>query len=156
VRHAEPVPHPLRQRILITGASSGLGEGMARRFAAMGCDLALAARRTDRLEKLRAELLGAHPGIRVEVAALDVDDPDAVAAVVPELADRLGGFDRVIANAGIGKGASVGSGRAAVNRAVLATNVLGTHATCEAALELFRARAPATSWSSPRWPRSAA
>jgi short-subunit dehydrogenase len=140
VRHAEAVPHPVRQRILITGASSGLGEGMARRFAAMGRDLALVARRTDRLELLQEKLLAAHPGIRVETAALDVDDPEAVATVVSALADRLGGFDRVIANAGIGKGASVGSGKARVNRAVLATNVLGTHATCEAAMELFRAQ----------------
>jgi NADP-dependent 3-hydroxy acid dehydrogenase YdfG len=134
------VPHPLRQRILITGASSGLGEGMARRYAAMGRDLALVARRTDRLEALRKELLDAHPGRRIEVAPLDVDDPDAVATVIPSLADRLGGFDRIIANAGIGKGASVGTGKAAVNRHVLATNVLGTHATCEAAMELFRAQ----------------
>ena len=73
------VPHPVRQRILITGASSGLGEGMARRFAAMGRDLALAARRTDRLEALREELLAAHPGIRVATAAMDVDDPESVA-----------------------------------------------------------------------------
>ena len=134
------MPHPLRQRILITGASSGLGEGMARRFAALGRDLALVARRTDRLELLREELLQAHPGIRVEVAALDIDDPGAVATVIPELADRLGGFDRVIANAGIGKGAAIGTGQAERNRAVLATNVLGTHATCEAAMELFRSQ----------------
>ena len=52
------MPHPVRQRILITGASSGLGEGMARRFAAMGRDLALVARRGDRLEHLRKELFG--------------------------------------------------------------------------------------------------
>ena len=39
--HAVAVPNPVRQRILITGASSGLGEGMAHRFAAMGRDLAL-------------------------------------------------------------------------------------------------------------------
>jgi short-subunit dehydrogenase len=134
------VPHPVRQRILITGASSGLGEGMARRFAAMGRDLALVARRTDRLDALQKELLAAHPHIRVETSALDIDDPDDVARVIPELADRLGGFDRVIANAGIGKGASIGTGKAWANRATLATNVLGTHATCEAAMELFRAQ----------------
>src|SRR3954447_13481143 len=134
------MPHPVRQRILITGASAGLGEGMARRVAGMGRDLALAARRTARLETLRDELLAGHPGIRVEIAALDVDDPDAVATVVPELAGRLGGLDRVIVNAGIGKGASIGSGEAWANRATLVTNVLGTHATCEAAMELFRAQ----------------
>ena len=140
VGHAGAVPHPVRQRILITGASSGLGEGMARRFAAMGRDLALVARRFDRLEALQRELLDAHPGIRVEVAAMDVDDADSVATVVPVLAERLGGLDRVVANAGIGNGASIGTGATATNRAVLATNVLGTHAQCEAAVELFRAQ----------------
>src|SRR3954452_18795869 len=134
------MPHPVRQRILITGASAGLGEGMARRFAGMGRDLALAARRTDRLETLRDELLAGHPGIRGEIAALDVGDPHAGATVVPELAGRLGGVDRLIVNAGIGKGAPIGTGKAAANRSVLVTNVLGAHATCEAALELFRAR----------------
>jgi short-subunit dehydrogenase len=132
--------HPLRQRIFITGASAGLGEGMARRFAAMGRDLALVARRTDRLDALKGELLAAHPGIRVETAALDIDDVDAVAAVVPELAGRLGGIDRFIANAGLGKGTPVGSGRPGPNRRVLHTNIIGTHASCEAAVELFRAQ----------------
>jgi short-subunit dehydrogenase len=126
--------------VFITGASAGLGEGMARRFAAMGRDLALVARRVDRLEALKRELLDASPGIRVEVAALDVDDVDAVATVVPELAGRLGGIDRFIANAGIGKGTPVGSGRPGPNRRVLHTNVIGTHASCEAAVELFRAQ----------------
>jgi short-subunit dehydrogenase len=134
------MPHPVRQRIFITGASAGLGEGMARRFAAKGRDLALVARREDRLETLRKELLAAHPGIRVETAALDIDDVDAVAAVVPDLAGRLGGVDRFIANAGIGKGTPVGSGRPGPNRRVLYTNVIGTHASCEAAVELFRAQ----------------
>ena len=140
VRHPQRVPHPVRQRILISGASSGLGEGMARRFAAMGRDLALAARRTDRLEALQRELRAAHPGIGVETAEMDVDDPESVARVIPALADRLGGLDRVVVNAGIGKGGSVGTGYAAANRAVLHTNVLGSHAQCEAAMKLFRAQ----------------
>ncbi|WP_104524806.1 SDR family oxidoreductase [Blastococcus atacamensis] len=134
------MPHPTRQRIFVSGASAGLGEGMARRFADMGRDLALCARRVDRLESLREELLAAHPGIRVEVAAMDVDDPGSVATVLPRLADRLGGLDRVIVNAGIGKGGSIGTGSAAENRAVLLTNVLGSHAQCEAAMELFRSQ----------------
>ena len=47
----------IRKNILITGASSGLGAGLAREFAARGRNLALCARRTDRLEELKAELL---------------------------------------------------------------------------------------------------
>src|SRR3954464_15401577 len=129
--HAVAVPRPLRQRIFITGASSGLGQGMAREFAARGRDLVLVSRRLNRLHELRAELLGRHPGSRVVVGELDVDDPDAVATVVPRLAGELGGIDRFIANAGIDDGAAIGTGAAARNRAILATNVLGTHATCE-------------------------
>lgn len=132
------MPHPVRQRILITGASSGLGAGMARRFAAMGRDLALAARRTELLDALKRELLAAHPGIRVVTAALDVDDPDSVARVIPQLADELGGLDRVIVNAGIGKGAPLGTGRADANRQTAMTNFVGALAQCEAALEIFR------------------
>ena len=59
----------IRKTILITGASSGLGEGMAREFARRGRDLALCARRTDRLEALRDELLKLNPKIRVSVRA---------------------------------------------------------------------------------------
>jgi NADP-dependent 3-hydroxy acid dehydrogenase YdfG len=140
VRHPDRVPHPLRQRIFITGASAGLGQGMAREFAARGRDLVLVARRRDRLEELRDELLTRHPGIRVVVGELDVDDPDAVAAVVPQLAGELGGIDRFIANAGLGKGTPVGGGDPRPNRQVLVTNVLGTHACCEAAVALFRAQ----------------
>src|SRR3954454_7433693 len=65
-------------RTLITGASSGLGAGMAREFAARGHDLALVARRTDRLEALRDELTST--GARIAVAALDVTDHDSVFA----------------------------------------------------------------------------
>jgi NAD(P)-dependent dehydrogenase (short-subunit alcohol dehydrogenase family) len=138
--HAAGVPRPVRQRILVTGASSGLGRGMAHRFAARGRDLALVARRGPLLEELRTELLAAHPGIRVTTAAIDVDDAEAVTSGVPELAAELGGIDRFIANAGIGKGAPVGTGSDWANRATLFTNVLGTHAQCEAAVGLFRAQ----------------
>ena len=94
-----------RQKILITGASSGLGAGMARAFAAKGRDLALCARRTDRLDELKAELSQQYPGIKIAVAALDVNDHEQVPKVFAELSDELGGIDRVIVNAGIGKGA---------------------------------------------------
>ena len=83
-----PIGPPM-STILITGASSGLGAEMARQFAALGHDLALCARRTDRLETLRAEIAAAHPGVRVEVRALDVNDHDAVFRVFGEFRDAL-------------------------------------------------------------------
>ncbi|MBP2337929.1 SDR family oxidoreductase [Saccharothrix coeruleofusca] len=130
----------MRKKILITGASSGLGEGMARRFAAMGRDLALCARRTDRLDRLREELTAAHPGITVATRQLDVTDHDAVFAVFRSFAEELGGLDRVVVNAGIGKGRKVGTGGFQANRRTAETNFIGALAQAEAAMELFYAR----------------
>ena len=128
-----------RQKILITGASSGLGEGMARAFAAKGRDLALCARRIDRLDELKAELLERHPGISVAVAALDVNDHEQVPKVFTELSDELGGIDRVIVNAGIGKGAPLGSGKLWANKATIETNLVAALVQIETALEMFKA-----------------
>ncbi|WP_431233590.1 SDR family oxidoreductase [Mycolicibacterium psychrotolerans] len=128
-----------RQRILITGASSGLGAGMARAFAAKGRDLALCARRLDRLDELKAELIGRYPDITVAVAALDVDDHDRVPEVFAELSDQLGGIDRVIVNAGIGKGAPLGSGKVWANKATIETNLVSALVQIEAALAMFKA-----------------
>ena len=102
--------------ILITGASSGLGEEMARQFAALGYDLALCARRTDRLEVLKSGIAADHPVRRVELKALDVNDDDAVFRVFGEFAAEFGTIDRVIINAGLGKGAALGTGRYAANK----------------------------------------
>jgi short-subunit dehydrogenase len=127
----------VRRRILITGASSGLGAGMARHFAAKGRDLALCARRSDRLEELKAELVRDHPGVGVVIAPLDVNDHDRVPEVFAELAGRLGGIDRVVINAGVGEGAVMGSGGLAVNKAVLETNLVSALVQIETALEMF-------------------
>ncbi len=126
-----------RQKILITGASSGLGAGMARSFAAKGRDLALCARRTERLDELKAELSQQYPGITVAVAALDVNDHEQVPKVFGELSDELGGLDRVIVNAGIGKGARLGSGKVWANKATLETNLVAALVQIETALEMF-------------------
>ena len=117
-------PNTIRQRILITGASSGLGAGMARAFAARGRDLALCARRTDRLEELKAELHQRYPNIRVAIAELDVNDHEKVPQVFAALAAEIGGLDRVIVNAGIGKGAALGSGKLWANKATIETNLV--------------------------------
>lgn len=129
-----------RNKILITGASSGLGEEMARRYAAQGKDLALCARRLDRLESLRDEIYSQNPAVSVAIAALDVTDHDAVVEVFGRLRDELGGLDRVIVNAGLGKGAKVGSGRPDANLATARTNFVGALSQAEAALEIFRAQ----------------
>jgi short-subunit dehydrogenase len=128
-----------RQKILITGASSGLGAGMARAFAAKGRDLALCARRLENLEALKAEIAQRHPNVTVAIAALDVNDHEQVPKVFAELADELGGIDRVIVNAGIGKGARLGSGKLWANKATIETNLVSALVQIETALEMFNA-----------------
>ena len=127
----------LRKKILITGASSGLGAGMARAFAAKGRDLALCARRVERLEELKAELTQRYPGIQVAIAELDVTDYDRVPVVFAELAGEIGGLDRVVVNAGIGKGARLGSGKLWANKATIETNLVAALVQIETALEMF-------------------
>ncbi|HEX7425713.1 MAG TPA: SDR family oxidoreductase [Mycobacterium sp.] len=127
-----------RQKILITGASSGLGAGMAREFATKGRDLALCARRVDRLDELKAELTERHPDINVAVAALDVNDHEQVPKVFAELEDQLGGIDRVIVNAGVGKGAPLGSGKLYANKATIETNLVAALVQIETAIDMFK------------------
>ncbi|WP_242110738.1 SDR family oxidoreductase [Luteimonas aquatica] len=130
----------MRKTILITGASSGLGAGLAREFARRGRHLALCARRVERLEALKAELEAAHPDIRVSVRALDVGRYEDVFTVFRDFAAEFGALDRVIVNAGMGKGASLGTGYFHANRATAETNFVAALAQCEAALEIFRAQ----------------
>ncbi|HNM95621.1 MAG TPA: SDR family oxidoreductase, partial [Mycobacterium sp.] len=86
---------------LITGASAGLGAEYARRFAALGHDLVLVARRREALERLAAELRAAH-GIDVTVIALDLATPSAGAdlAAATEAAGIT--VDVLVNNAGFG------------------------------------------------------
>ncbi|BBH69778.1 short-chain dehydrogenase [Actinoplanes sp. OR16] len=120
--------------VVITGASAGLGEEMARQFGALGYDLALCARRTAPLERLRDEM----PERRVSIRQLDVTDDEGVFRVFREFAAEFGRIDRVVVNAGLGKGAPLGTGRWDANRETAMVNFVGALAQTEAALEVFR------------------
>ena len=82
--------------ILISGASSGIGEATARELAAAGAKLMLGARRTDRLERLAAELGG-----NVAWTRLDVIDRESFAAFVAAAEARFGRVDVLVNNAGV-------------------------------------------------------
>lgn len=111
---------------------------MARQFAGKGRDLALCARRIDRLGALKTELSQQYPNIKIAVAALDVNDHEQVPKVFAELSDELGGIDRIIVNAGIGKGAPLGSGKLWANKATIETNLVAALVQIETALEMFK------------------
>jgi short-subunit dehydrogenase len=130
----------VRKNILISGASSGLGRGMALEFAARGRNLALCARRSELLDQLKTEIGLRFPGVRVAVRAIDVNDHDSVFAAFRALRDELGSLDRIVVNAGVGKGAAVGTGYFYANRQTATTNFVAALAQCEAAVEIFRAQ----------------
>ncbi|KQZ76001.1 SDR family oxidoreductase [Nocardioides sp. Root151] len=130
----------MTKTILITGASSGLGAEMARQFGHLGYDLALCARRLEKLEELRADIIAKHPDRRVEIRQLDVTDDDQVFEVFRGFAADFGTIDRIVINAGLGKGAPLGTGRYAANRETAMTNFVAALAQSEAAMEIFRAQ----------------
>jgi NADP-dependent 3-hydroxy acid dehydrogenase YdfG len=84
---------------LVTGATSGFGEAIARRLATEGCHVAITGRREDRLERLGAEL-GAR-GVQVQRLAFDVRDRIAVDSALAGAADLLSRLDIVVNNAGL-------------------------------------------------------
>ena len=92
--------HPV---VLITGASSGFGEAMARLLASQGCHLALGARRVERVQALAAELVKAH-GIKAFAGVVDTRDTASVNAFVESAAAALGGLHVLVANAGLASG----------------------------------------------------
>lgn len=124
--------------VVITGASSGIGAGMARTFAKLGYNLAICARRTDRLQALKTEILAENPDIRVELASLDVSDYDAVFTTFKAFQQQFDSIDRIIVNAGVGEGRRVGTGRFHINQRTAEINFISALAQCEAAMEIFR------------------
>jgi len=91
------------KRVMITGASAGIGEACARHFAAQGAHLLLSARRVDRIEELAQDLAEEH-GVEAHAHSMDVTDRDAVKRYVDHvIADDLLP-DILINNAGKAKG----------------------------------------------------
>ena len=90
--------------ILITGASSGIGEAMARLVAPRAKAIVICARRKERLEALARELEGAHGahGLAVHLFAVDVTDQAGVDAMLATVLEKVGGVDVLVNNAGFG------------------------------------------------------
>ena len=83
------------KKVLITGASQGIGAGIARAFAEEGCHLHLVARSADKLRAL-ADALAAEHGVEVAIQPADLTQPDSIAAV----AAAAGAVDVLVNNAG--------------------------------------------------------
>lgn len=85
---------------LITGATSGIGEACARKFAGSGYDLVLTGRNKEKLEAMKAEL----KGVEVTTLAFDVRDSKAVQEALDSLTGRWRDIDVLVNNAGLALG----------------------------------------------------
>ena len=128
------------KKILITGASSGIGHATALAFAKLGFGLVLIARRRDRLEAVRAECLEkGSPDVRVH--SLDLQDSDATLEFFRREREDLEAIDVLVNNAGLALGLSTfQDSDFAAARTMLRTNVEGAFAVVHGMLPYFLAR----------------
>ncbi|MCO5971515.1 SDR family NAD(P)-dependent oxidoreductase [Actinoallomurus soli] len=120
--------------VVVTGASSGIGDGIARRFAAEGANVVLAARRKDRLDALAAEL-GVHRALPV---VTDVTSQDDVQAMIEAGAARFGGIDVLVSNAGFGLAKEFEETTAEDWRSIMSTDVDSCFFGAQAALPYLK------------------
>jgi 3-oxoacyl-[acyl-carrier protein] reductase len=123
------------RRVLVTGASSGIGSATCRSIVGCGGSVAMIARRKERLEELRGELGERAIGIRG-----DVTDVDALEVAIDEATRSLGGLDAVIAVAGKSMAGSISTGTPQRWRELLDLNLIGPLATVRYALGHFPER----------------
>ena len=118
---------------VITGASSGIGAATARALAVHGYQLALLARRVDRLQDLAAELGGSAVAI-----AADVTDRDALVAAADQVKSDLGGADVLVNNAGVMLLGPFDSTQREEARRMVEVNLLGAMTATEVFLDQLR------------------
>lgn len=126
---------PTFRTALITGASSGIGRGLAAWFARRGVRVFAVARRRDLLESLARE-----HGDGIVPVTMDVADAAGASEHVDRIDRESGGLDLVVANAGVGENVPADRLDWALARRTLETNVLGAVATLSAALPGMVAR----------------
>jgi NADP-dependent 3-hydroxy acid dehydrogenase YdfG len=123
---------------LITGASSGIGEGAAIALAAAGAHVAVSARRADRLENLVQRIVGA--GGKAIALPGDVAREPIALQVVADTIARLGRLDILVNSAGVIQAGGVEKADTAEWRRVMDINLMATLYTCSAAIPHMRAR----------------
>jgi len=128
------------KKVIITGASSGIGKALAYEYAKKGYALGLVARRLDRLEQIKEEL--SEYGLPVSIRALDVSNHEKIFPVLKSISEELDGVDIVIANAGITAVHRTGRDDFDINREVVQINLISAMATVDAAAKLFRNARP--------------
>ncbi|HEX5324425.1 MAG TPA: SDR family NAD(P)-dependent oxidoreductase [Capsulimonadaceae bacterium] len=132
------------KKVLIVGASSGMGAALAKQLAGKGCTLALVARRREQLEELAAEIDKIAGRNLAHVYPADVTDYESVGPLFEKICGDLGGLDAVVYASGILYQVAANEYCFAKDKEVIEVNVLGAIAWLNAAAQRFeRAKAGA-------------
>lgn len=128
--------------MVVTGASSGIGEAVARALGASGAKVMLGARRTEKLEPIAAEITAG--GGEGAFRATDLRDEKSVDALIDGTVERFGRIDAIVNNAAYGVVRTIADGRLDEWRGMVETNILGTLCACRAALRHMLPRGEGT------------
>lgn len=127
--------------VMITGATSGIGEACAWRFAAEGSNLVVTGRRKDRLDKLKSDIEEGFPGVAVHALPLDMQDAPALTALPGTLPAEFQAIDVLVNNAGKALGiASVDETLPEDIEGMIRTNVIGLMQLTTAISKVMRER----------------
>src|SRR5436190_4059762 len=126
--------------VLITGASSGIGRGLALELARRGAKLGLVARRNELLQEIAAEISAEDKNVNVLILPADVQDANAMREAGQRLSSMLGPVDVLIANAGAGVTNSGAEFDATKLSSVINVNVVGAANSVAAVLPEMLAR----------------
>jgi len=123
--------------VVITGASSGLGEALAHEFYKQGCQVVLCARRRQELERVRTDLLRTHPTVPTLppiINPLDLSDINALPTHVEKILSITGKIDILINNGGVSHRGSVVATKPDVDIKIMLVNYFGAVALTKAVL----------------------
>ena len=126
------------RRVLVTGASSGIGEATARAFAAQGAHVVLVSEQADALAGVRDSIC-AESG-KAHCAVADLTQPTQIAGLWERLEAEIGPIDTLVNNAGVGLGATILDTRLEDIRFVFEVNFFGLHQLCQQALRCMGER----------------
>jgi len=132
--------HDIMKTVWITGASSGIGEALAKEYALAGFQLILSARRQDKLEQLKNNL---HDSEKHLIVPLDVSKTDEIPAIVHATLEKIEQLDILINNAGISQRARAVDTSLEIDRQIFEVNFFGSVAMTRALLPALKRSAGA-------------
>ena len=125
----------MKDSIIITGASSGIGEALAYEYSKRGYSLGLCARRIELLENIKDSLPKEN---KVAISKIDISKTESISEVLLRLAKEIGNVKIIIANAGICEKSYPGEGTFLLDKKIIETNLLGSIATIDVGVEILK------------------